>query len=209
MHPPAGRCGHRPLQSAWLKNEIRSNPMKYSPIKRARSVPLFKCTQNQCFWPWAVVGSYPLAYFLPALHPVWGGWPLPRLGHDRLCRGLLLAVEAAARARRRTAARRRHFGPRAGWHCRSRWRCQDTLLPRSCAGAGGGICWPSGACWPAAACWPRAHRGVGPAGCPWPVLHPAVWQLFFARAGTVFLPCAGYVRRTGAKSGWRRWVRWC
>ena len=126
-------------------------------------------------------GQLSAGLLLPALHPVWGGWPLPRLGHDRLCRGL--------------SAGRRGCRPRLPPH-----RCQgdatlgrvlaDTvghvggagalLLPRSCAGAGVASAGHLVRAGPLRHAGPGAHRGVGPAGCPGRVLHPAVWQLFCA-----------------------------
>ena len=79
--------------------------MKYSH-QEGEIRPLYSSVpKNQCFWPWAVVGSYPLAYFylrciLFGEVGRYRGWAMTAFAVV-----FLLAVEAAARVCRRTAAR--------------------------------------------------------------------------------------------------------
>ena len=79
--------------------------MKYSH-QEGEIRPLYSSVpKNQCFWPWAVVGSYPLAYFylrciLFGEAGRYRGWAMTAFAVV-----FLLAVEAAARVCRRTAAR--------------------------------------------------------------------------------------------------------
>ena len=78
--------------------------MKYSH-QEGEIRPLYSSVpKNQCFWPWAVVGSYPLAYFylrciLFGEVGRYRGWAMTAFAVV-----FLLAVEAAARVCRRTAA---------------------------------------------------------------------------------------------------------
>ena len=79
--------------------------MKYSH-QEGEIRPLYSSVpKNQCLWPWAVVGSYPLAYFylrciLFGEVGRYRGWAMTAFAVV-----FLLAVEAAARVCRRTAAR--------------------------------------------------------------------------------------------------------
>ena len=185
--------------------------MKYSH-QEGEIRPLYSSVpKNQCFWPWAVVGSYPLAYFylrciLFGEAGRYRGWAMTAFAVV-----FLLAVEAAARVCRRTAARETplwaacwlalsvtlavpgHFYflglvQELAWHLLAIW----CVLARCGMLAQG------------------AHRGIGPAGCPGRVLHPAVWQLFLRGRVPFSPPCAGWpCGASGPKSGWRRWVRWC
>ena len=78
--------------------------MKY-PHQEGEIRPLYSSVpKNQCLWPWAV-GSYPLAYFylrciLFGEVGRYRGWAMTAFAVV-----FLLAVEAAARVCRRTAAR--------------------------------------------------------------------------------------------------------
>ena len=79
--------------------------MKY-PHQEGGIRPLYSSApKNQCFWPWAAVGSYPLAYFylrciLFGEVGRYRGWAMTAFAVL-----FLLAVEAAARACQRTAAK--------------------------------------------------------------------------------------------------------
>ena len=87
--------------------------MKYSH-QEGEIRPLYSSVpKNQCFWPWAVVGSYPLAYFylrciLFGEAGRYRGWAMTAFAVV-----FLLAVEAAARS-----------GP-----ARTRWPADATPAP--------------------------------------------------------------------------------
>lgn len=174
--------------------------MKYSH-QEGEIRPLYSSVpKNQCLWPWAVVGSYPLAYFylrciLFGEVGRYRGWAMTAFAVV-----FLLAVEAAARVCRRTAARETPLWA-ACWLTLSVTLAVPgaLLLPRSCAGAGVASAGHLVRAGPLRHAGPGAHGALAPldalAGC-----FTLPFGSFFARAGTVFSALRGLaVRRIGTK----------
>lgn len=174
--------------------------MKYSH-QEGEIRPLYSSVpKNQCFWPWAVVGSYPLAYFylrriLFGEAGRYRGWAMTAFAVV-----FLLAVEAAARVCRRTAARETPL-----------WAACWLALSVTLAVPGHfyflglvqELAWHLLAIWCVLArcgMLAQGHTGVlapldALAGC-----FTLPFGSFFARAGTVFSALRGLaVRRIGAK----------
>ena len=174
--------------------------MKYSH-QEGEIRPLYSSVpKNQCFWPWAVVGSYPLAYFylrciLFGEAGRYRGWAMTAFAVV-----FLLAVEAAARVCRRTAARETPL-----------WAACWLALSVTLAVPGHfyflglvqELAWHLLAIWCVLARFgmlAQGHTGVlapldALAGC-----FTLPFGSFFARAGTVFSALRGLaVRRIGAK----------
>lgn len=174
--------------------------MKYSH-QEGEIRPLYSSVpKNQCFWPWAVVGSYPLAYFylrciLFGEAGRYRGWAMTAFAVV-----FLLVVEAAARVCRRTAARETPL-----------WAACWLALSVTLAVPGHfyflglvqELAWHLLAIWCVLArCGMLAQGHTGAlapldalAGC-----FTLPFGSFFARAGTVFSALRGLaVRRIGAK----------
>lgn len=175
--------------------------MKYSH-QEGEIRPLYSSVpKNQCFWPWAVVGSYPLAYFylrciLFGEVGRYRGWAMTAFAVV-----FLLAIEAAARVCRRTAARETPL-----------WAACWLALSVTLAVPGHfyflglvqELAWHLLAIWCVLARFgmlAQGHTGVvGPAGCLGRVLHPAVWQLFCAGGYRFLRPArAGRAAHRGQK----------
>ena len=183
--------------------------MKYSH-QEGEIRPLYSSVpKNQCFWPWAVVGSYPLAYFylrciLFGEAGRYRGWAMTAFAVV-----FLLAVEAAARVCRRTAARETPL-----------WAACWLALSVTLAVPGHfyflglvqELAWHLLAIWCVLARCGMLAQGYTGALAPLDALAGCFtlpFGSFFSRAGSG-PPCAGWpCGASGPKSGWRRWVRWC
>ena len=174
--------------------------MKYSH-QEGEIRPLYSSVpKNQCFWPWAVVGSYPLAYFylrciLFGEAGRYRGWAMTAFAVV-----FLLAVEAAARVCRRTAARETPL-----------WAACWLALSVTLAVPGHfyflglvqELAWHLLAIWCVLARFGMLAQGHTGALAPLDALAGCFtlpFGSFFARAGTVFSALRGLaVRRIGAK----------
>ena len=174
--------------------------MKYSH-QEGEIRPLYSSVpKNQCFWPWAVVGSYPLAYFylrciLFGEVGRYRGWAMTAFAVV-----FLLAVEAAARVCRRTAARETPL-----------WAACWLALSVTLAVPGHfyflglvqELAWHLLAIWCVLARFGMLAQGHTGALAPLDALAGCFtlpFGSFFARAGTVFSALRGLaVRRIGAK----------